>query len=237
MIKLNLIPDRDILLNAPLPEKTNTYTPIPNEFILNLIEEECHKNNLIILNENYKSTLEGDKFIGLFDIQSSNSNIGMRLGFKNSYDKSMSFGLAVGAVVYACTNGMICGEINLKRKHTGNANEIAKEKIRIGIESIQETFERLLQDKNKMDNVAINSKINAELIGRMFLEENIINSIQLNCIKDQLYNSTNFRKITDREYTMWDMYNHITESLKLTHPITFIQKHIDLHNFITPLIN
>lgn len=236
MRKLEFIDDANILLAPTLPKKTDSYTPISNKRILDLIEEECYKNNLNVTCRNYKTTLDNNKFIGQFDLSSNHSELGLRIVFRNSYDKSMSFGFAIGAHVFVCSNGMISGEVSLKRKHTGGADQEAEEKIKYGISLASETFERLIEDKDKMQNNFINQKINAELIGRLYLEKEVLNSIQLNIVKDQLNNSKSFKTIFDQEYSIWDMYNHCTYALKESHPSTFMSDHIGLHNFIKTII-
>lgn len=39
------------------------------------------------------------------------------------------------------------------------------------------------------------------------------------------FNSKNFNLITSNEFTAWDLYNAVTESLKKSHPTTYISDH------------
>jgi predicted SpoU family rRNA methylase len=45
-------------------------------------------------------------------------DMGLSIGIRNSYDKSMSIGVALGARVFVCDNLAISGEIRIVRKHT-----------------------------------------------------------------------------------------------------------------------
>jgi hypothetical protein len=52
---------------------------------------------------------------------------------------------------------------------------------------------------------------------------------QLSIIKDEFMNSLNFRHLTSPDFTAYDLYNHITESLKISHPINYFNNHIETH--------
>ena len=71
------------------------------------------------------------------DIESEDEELGYRIGFKNSYDGSMAFGMGIGSVVWLCSNGMVHGEIAEKRIHRGNADKDVEEMIKIGLEQYQ----------------------------------------------------------------------------------------------------
>ena len=65
--------------------------------------------------------------------------------------------------------------------------------------------------------------------GNLFFEQGAISSVQLNIIKDQMWHSDKFRHIDDKDFSAYDMYNHITESLKRSHPLCYIQNHVTVH--------
>lgn len=217
--------------NAKLPLRTDSYTPITNREIIDLIQEEAYKNNLIIRGEKFISNNNMTQFIGQYFIESDNSDIGMQVAFKNSYDKTMPFQTAAGSVVFICSNSMISGEIMFKRKHTGNADFTAHDRIIETFAQLSEFFYDTVWQFDKMKQIELNLTEVAELTGRLLVEEEIINTMQTNIIKDELYNSKGFKHIDDAGFSVYDYYNHITESLKKSHPRTFIQNHIELNNF------
>jgi len=49
----------------------------------------------------------------------SEENIKVAIGIRNSYDKSMSSGLVVGSTVIVCDNLMFVGDIKVMREHRG----------------------------------------------------------------------------------------------------------------------
>jgi hypothetical protein len=216
-----------------LPVKTKTYTPISNKQIIDLIYEQGDKNGLIPVNSSYKVAKGGNMLIGNVDFQGSNGELGIRACFRNSYDKSASFAFALGSLAFICSNGMVSGEITSKRVHKSNADNDVNLRIQEGFNKAGEVYLQMINDASKMKEISINPKTNAELLGRMFFEEEIITSQQLNLIKEHYTKPelSAFKRLNNDEYSLWDLYNHTTEALKLTHPSDYIQKHIDLHQF------
>ena len=217
--------------------RTESYTPIGNREVIDLINNEAIRNNLTIVSSQFKQSSDGNKTMGYFDIGTNDSDMGMRAVFKNSYDKSMSFGLALGSVVWICSNGCVSGEIALKRKHTGSADDEAKLKVIEGFSMIGDNFLRVREAMLRLKEIEIDRKINAELIGRMFMEHEFINSVQLNIIKKECEKSENFTTIWEPGYSMWDLYNNVTHSLKESHPTTYLHDHINLHQFMMEEVN
>jgi hypothetical protein len=233
MKKTEFVGLKDVL-DIPLPERTNTYTPIANKEIIELIYENADKAGLIPISSSYKIAKDGNMIIGMVDFEGTNGELGIRAAFRNSYDKSVSFAYSIGAAAWICSNGMVSGELTGRRVHKGTADSDATYKIIEGFQSVGEVYNSLVNDATYMKEIEINPKANAELLGRMFFQESIISSQQLNLIKDHYTNPglSSFKRLNNDEYSLWDLYNHSTEALKLTHPSDFIQKHVDLHKFV-----
>jgi hypothetical protein len=71
-------------------------------------------------------------------------------------------------------------------------------------------------------------KVQAEVIGSLFLQEEIISSSQMNIIKKELKAPTHNY---GAEGSMWELYNNVTFAMKQSHPSDWMQDHIDVHNF------
>ena len=82
---------KEFLFNVPLPMKTYSYSPFSHKNIIEATYEQLDKYNLIVNNEFFNINGDGRKLIGGLDIIHSDvPHLGMRLAFRNSYDKSMS---------------------------------------------------------------------------------------------------------------------------------------------------
>jgi len=231
MIRTSFITENQ-LYAIPLPERTESYTPIDNGRIVDLIKEEADKRNLFISGSKFKASNNMNKVIGQFNILSNYSELGLMVAYRNSSDKSRSFGLGLGAVVWICENGMISGEVVVKRKHTEDADQDVSYKIIEGFALIEDNFGKMIEAQQKLQSVTIDHKITSELVGRMFMQHEIINTYQLNLLKKECEESQVFQTVYEPGFSAWDLYNNTTHVLKESHPGNYISDHIKLHEFM-----
>jgi hypothetical protein len=215
------------LLAIPVPAKTLSYSPISHGEIIEGIKEQLDIKGFKIKTTNYHANHEGTKLIGYYGIEHTDSELGIMIAFRNSYNKTMSAGLAIGGQVWICSNGIVSGDISLIRKHTGAAISVVKNKIIDSINEFDISFNSIIADRNLMKERDITKKTCSELLGRMYIEEKMITSTQLDIIKNELYYSKDFTNDT-----VWDFYNNITESLKTSTLNNYLGDHVKVHNFI-----
>lgn len=217
------------LYNVPLPEATASYSPVSHKHIIEGIKETVDQSNLQIVGTQYQTNHNGEALVGYFDLGNDSDIFNYRFAFRNSYDKSMSVAFVAGTSVMICSNGMIVGETQFIRKHTGSvAAELAEKIKRVSgeLDNVLHTAER---HAIQMQNINLNPTQVAELCGRWFMEQEIIRSSQLNIIKAQLKNPDHPEFA---ESNLWSLYNHATHALKKTAPYDYLNKYKDLHNFV-----
>jgi len=221
------------LFQIPVPAQTRTYSPISHQNIVERIQREANFHGFHPVSAEYHIARDGKQVIGYLDYKGSNDEFGIRVGFRNSYDKSMSFAFTMGSVVWICGNGMISGEINTKKQHRGqDLFDIIDDKILTGFNLAENVYNKNVEAANMFKKITIDPKQVEYLIGKLFLENKLINSMQLNVLKDQLEFSKNFTTMWKPNFTVWDMYNAGTECLKLSHPTTYLHDHINFHQFM-----
>lgn len=217
------------LYQVPVPRKTSSYSPVPHKEIIEHTKEHLDKCNMIATNTEYHTARDGQQLIGYMDISpDADSSLGMRLAFRNSYDKSMSVAFVAGAVVWICGNGMISGNIQFMRKHTGSVVLELKESITNAVAELNSVFDRSLKHSDALKRIYIDKVASAELCGRLFIEQDIITSTQLSIIKKEINDPTHIDFVAE---TAWSLYNHITFSLKEAHPSKYLKQHINIHDF------
>jgi len=224
-------------LSAPVPAMTETYSPIPHSMFLSELRRYLVQHEYEIKNQRLFVNGGGTRLVGFYDVedvnQQNSNDFGFRmsLGFKNSYDKSMTVALVVGATVIICSNGMISGDlITFKRKHTGAVMELLREKIQEAVGSMNTSFMRLVSDAEIMKNYELNLRQKSEILGIMYFEKEIVTPTQLSVIKKELQTSENFR-----ENSLWDLYNNVTVALKKSYPLRYVEDHIRLHDFMSDI--
>lgn len=224
-------------LQAPIPARTISYSPIAHATFLDTLRLKLNEGGYNVAGQRMYVNGAGTKLVGFYDVERIGETVPddfafrMSIGFKNSYDKSMTAALVVGATVIICGNGMISGDlISFRRKHTGTAPEELQQKMQEAILSMNSSFLRLISDAEIMKNYELTRKQKAEILGVMYFEKEIVTPTQLSIVKKELNTSPNFSG-----NTLWDLYNNVTESLKRSYPLRFVEDHIRLHDFMSDI--
>lgn len=219
---------REQAIAIPVPESTRSYCPISNVEIIKTALESLDREGFSLKSEFHKCDGSLSKFVGGFIIHGGSKDMDIMFGYKNSYDKSMSAGFAVGANIMICSNSVVTGEISMKRKHTGDGNIDITNGISEGLLRLGDNFIHLEKLLNRMKEIEISRRTCCELVGRLYLEEEIITLQQLSIIKRELSNESFDYNV---ENSLYNLYQATTHSLKISHPRTWMNDHIDAHRF------
>lgn len=225
---------RDFVVNAPLPSHADTYTVISHKFVIDTTKQMLANSGFIVTNELYRANNRGEVAQGIYHIKPlsghDDNEIGMMFAWTNSYDKSIRFQCAIGAHVFACSNGMVCGELNYARKHTGTADQEIKMQISSQIKNAQKAFDRIKDDRDNLKNTPLTFKEQAQLLGRMYFNEDLISPRQMSCVKDEM-EKPSYDYQCDQE-NAWAFYNHVTHSYKSVHPRAWLSDTKNFHDFM-----
>ena len=223
---------KEYLINAPLPEATDTYTVVPHKDVIAKTEQTLEKMGFEIEREFYKCNLDAKIAQGIYHLKySDDPDIGMLFTWSNSYDKSMRFKCCIGGYVHESLASIISGNMGTyARKHTGDADSDVLSTIDNQLINAEEYFKDLLIQKDKMLNLVLSSKIRAELTGRMYFEHELFTSEQISIIGTQ-YKKSSYA-INGESNTVWYMYHAILIALQRAHPRTWMDQQIIAHNFL-----
>jgi hypothetical protein len=115
---------REEVFGVPVPPATGSYVPLPHESLVTRIEKQLAFEGVLIREERLALAKEGKRLFGLMQVELAEftgRDYGCVLGLRNSYDKSCSAGLCIGATVFVCDNLSFHGsQITFQRKHTAN---------------------------------------------------------------------------------------------------------------------
>lgn len=221
---------RELLIEAQVPQQTRTYRPVSHHQLIDLTLESCLKAGFQVNGELYSSTKDGLVANGRYTISNVNdSDMRLEIGWQNSYNKSKSLKFAIGARVIVCSNGMVHGDMgNFRKKHMGDIQDFTPSRIVDYISSAGEVFSTMQQEKSRMKEVEITSRARAELIGRMYVEDKVIQSTQLNIITREIDSPTHSYGAPN---SMWELYNYTTFAMKGLHPSLWLEQHMEAHSW------
>tara|TARA_R110000824_G_scaffold197851_1_gene381574 strand:- start:2239 stop:2958 length:720 start_codon:yes stop_codon:yes gene_type:complete len=220
------------LSTIPLPPMTDSYMPVSHTDLVLSIEKHI-PNYWQLQNRNFDMAREGKQMFGVMNYKASGIHNNISIGFRNSYDKSVSVGLCSGAQVIVCSNMMFLGDVVKMRKHTTNVWDDVDDIITQVITRADIQAEQAQDDLIMFEQVGINDVEAAKIIGDAFLNKDIVNGVQLNKIKsswkDGDYSPHNALDNKFGERTLYALYGAATDALKSSHPADALNNYTELH--------
>jgi len=218
----------DDLKLIPLPEETSSYKPVAHHLLADKL-----KNMTLDLMPEYKHyqsqfgvTREGQKLFGLHTFQNGNTELGFSVGFRNSYDRSLSVAVALGAQVFVCDNLMLTGDMSVMRKHTTNVMEDLENLILSALYRSKTTYRQIREDSESMKSFPMNDDKAYQTLGLAY-GRGIINPRQIPVVRNEWLNPSH--DVFDTR-SAWSLYNAFTESLKTSPPGSVMERYLKLHD-------
>ncbi len=221
------------LREIPLPEETESYKPVPHyDLAVNLGKVA---NDLLpgfsLRKSQFGLARNGNQLFGIHSYQNGSEEMGLSIGFRNSYDKSMSVGICIGASVFVCDNLCFSGDIIVMRKHTTYVWADLEEQIVNTIYRSRNNFTHIQEDSDKMKRLNVDNDSAYKIMGLLY-GKGMITPRQLPTMKDEWINPT-YEDFQPRN--LWSLYNSATESLKSCQPNKIMERHIKVHEFFNQL--
>jgi hypothetical protein len=228
---------KEYLINAPLPEATETYTVVPHKDVMEKTEQTLEKMGFEIEREFFRCNQDAKVAQGIYHLKyGDDPDIGILFAWNNSYDKTTRFKCCTGGYVHESLASIVNGNMgNYARKHTGSADNDVLATIEAQLLHAEDYFKELLVQKDKMQNMKVSKKMRAELVGRMYFEQNLLTSEQMTIIHQQFDKASN--TIAGETDTVWYMYHAIILALQKSHPRTWIEQQIQTHYFMESEFN
>jgi len=221
---------KDILLRAEVPIETKTYKPVSHQQLMDLTLESIYQSGFELGEERYSAARDGNVANGRYMIKNvADGEMQLQIGWQNSYDRSMSLKFAIGTSILVCSNGCVSGDYGAFRKiHKGEIQTFTPNAITEYIKQAGDAFTKMQRDRELMKQREVTRRTSAELIGRMIIEESIIESTQLNIIRGQMDNPSFDYGASG---SLWELYQHTTFAMKEVHPSLWMRNHINAHKF------
>ena len=228
---------KDYLVNVALPVHGQSYTVISHQSIIDYAYTELANQGFGIVNEEYRATLDGQIAQGIYRLQyGTDPEMNLMFAWTNSYNKQIRFKCATGGYVNANQTVMLAGELGTyARKHTGTADADVIASMQAQITDATMYYNQLVADKEVMKTIQLTSRKQAELLGILFAEYEILTTEQASIIRQQMDKPTYF--YNGGKDTLWAFYNHVTVSLQQSHPRTWMEDQRMLHWVISNEFN
>jgi len=231
---------RDAVLAQPVPQATNTYGPVAHETLFERVEAEIQRNNWEVEDVSYRGAMNNDVVIAYYTLATkSNLPVKPMIGIINSYNKTRRVGIACGARVMICMNGMISGEATAAKVHRSKVMDHLDQMIHVTLGSLRKTFGDISNDivnlkEHKLDGMTEVSHI----LGELYVRDSILTPTQASVVKTEITDSIHFSMKEDTEsFNSWNLYNNVTEALKRSHPLNEFKDYHKVHDYFKNYIS
>lgn len=223
---------RQDLIDVALPNHASTYTVISHKSVMDLSTEALEDAGFSVTAENYRATHDGNIASAIYTLNyGDDPELSMMFAWSNSYNKQMRFKCGIGAIHSVNNTSLVCGDMgSWARKHTGSADTETKETIEQQVKLAKVYYEQLCSDKESMKKINLDVRKQAQILGMLFAEHDILTTEQASMIKQQMSRPT--YKCT-APGTLWEFYNFVTIALQQSHPKTWMEDQRVLHWFIS----
>tara|TARA_Y100000310_G_scaffold302232_1_gene339355 strand:- start:1041 stop:1754 length:714 start_codon:yes stop_codon:yes gene_type:complete len=209
------------------PKRTQTYEPVPHEELVEKIIERFGDHGLEVESQDFGLACHGQRLFGVIGFQGE-GNLRPVVGLRNSYDKSMSVGIATGARVFVCDNLAFSGESFHKlRKHTKNVHKDLDDMLTKGAMSCGLDFAITEEELNQLGEVELGEDRAYALLGMLFGRGGIT-STQFSASARE-WEKPSHDEFADRN--LWSWYNAVNTSLKRSAPHRALEQYAMLHKF------
>jgi hypothetical protein len=224
------------LISVPLPNHGATYTVISHQSVMDYVYTELATAGFSVVHEEYRCTADGQIAHGVYKLNYNNDpELSMMFAWTNSYNKQVRFKCGVGGYINLTGTTMVCGDMgSWARKHTGTADEETIKTIQEQIANAHMYYNQLCSDKESMKGITLNKRKQAQLLGILFAEYQILTTEQASIVRHQMDRPSHVYVDSN---SLWAFYNFVTIALQHSHPKTWMEDQRVLHYFISTVNN
>jgi hypothetical protein len=215
------------------PEKTDSYMPVRNGQFVDVVRAAFEGIGWKLDFEAYGLTCKDQRFFFTHryvqvGVEPGSQEHAVAVGGRNSYDRSIAAGLAIGANVFVCDNLCFSGsDFAVLRRHTTNVWRDLEELVNKAAATAVTRHARLGAELNLLKEIEVNDNRAYELFG-LALGHEIVAPTQINAaLRD--WKQPRHPEFADRN--LWSWYNSVNEALKTSTADTMLTRHANLHRF------
>jgi len=216
------------LAAIPLPKETRTYKPVAHHELATMLGAIA--SDLLpefeLVNTQFGLARDGQQLFGVHTLKNGSSAMGLSIGFRNSYNKSLSVGIAVGSTVFVCDNLCLHGDVTVLKKHTLNVVASIESLALSAIYKSRSAFNQIQTDAEVMKDIPLSDEDAYRTIGLLY-GNGIITPRQIPVVKNEWLKPSHD---AFEERNLWSFYNSVTESLKSSPPQSIMERHLNLHS-------
>lgn len=222
------------VLAVPVPEETDSYKPVPYgraiEFLKEAVASELH---LPIKKERFGLNNEGKQLFAMVTLDTGDELFALSIGIRQSYNKSLALGVAVGANVFVCDNLAFAGDaFQVVRRNTTYVWPDFQKLVTKQVGDALGHFASMKADIEAMKGLPCSEKHGYAWLG-IAMGAGIITPTQATVAFED-WKKPRYEDFADRN--IWSLYNCVTEGLKKGPAGLTIDRHASAHGFVMDIV-
>jgi hypothetical protein len=212
---------------------TRSWKPVSYGAAIDLMHHQARRQlGLEVINEQYGLNKKGDQMFGLLTLDTGNTESGLSIGIRQSYNKSLALGVAIGANVFVCDNLCFSGSaFKVVRKNTTNVWRDFRDLLTAQISGALDHYQNVQVDLDKLKAIPCNLRRGYSFLG-VALGEGLLTPTQATIA------FTDWKTPRHPEFeprNLWSLYNCVTEGLKKGSPGRLLDRHSSMHDYFTEI--
>ncbi len=215
---------------VPVPDATRSYRPVSYGDAIDFLHSAIASQiGAPIKSTTYGLNKKGDQLFALAVLDMGSTESGLSIGLRQSYNKSLALGVAVGESVFVCDNLCFSGDaFMIVRKNTTNVWADFKALVSAQVRGALGHHTNMQADVAKLKATPCNTRRGYSFLGVM-QGEGLLTPNQASVAFGD-WTTPRHEAFADRN--MWGLYNAITEGLKKGAPARTIDRHAAAHSFM-----
>lgn len=214
---------------VPVPPSTKTWHPVAYGDAVDYLKKQVQLAlGLEIESEGYGLNAKGDQMFALLTMKTDSDESGLSIGMRQSYNKSLALGVAVGQQVFVCDNLCFSGDaFKVVRKNTLNVWVDFRRLVAEQMRNALGHYEKMQRDTALMKATPCHEQRGYAILG-VALGQGLLTPTQATVAYGD------WRKPRHEEFSgrnVWSLYNAVTEGLKKGAPARIMDRHAAAHDF------
>jgi hypothetical protein len=223
------------VLQVMPPQATETWNPVAYGDAIGFMRETARTRlGLEVKSESYGLNKAGSQLFARITLDTGDTEKGLSIGLRQSYDKSLALGVAVGANVFVCDNLCFSGDaFKVVRKNTMNVWPDFQRLVTEQVLTALDCYETLSKQTLAMKAKPCHKDRGYALLG-VAMGKGLLTPHQASVAFGD-WETPRHEEFSDRN--IWGLYNAVTEGLKKGAPATVLDRHAKAHDYFVTLTN
>jgi hypothetical protein len=219
---------------VPVPAQTSSWAPVPYGDAIGYLHEQADRHlGLEIASEAYGLNKAGDQMFAVLTLATDREDNALAIGLRQSYNKSLALGCAVGSSVFVCDNLCFAGSaFKIVRKNTINVWGDFRALLQTQIKGSLGHYDQVNHECDTMKEIPVDLRRGYALLG-VAQGEKVLSPTQAS-VAYQDWREPRHEEFSERN--LWSLYNATTEGLKKGPPARTLDRHARAHDYFTQFL-